>query len=99
MIGVSVVIVGGNECMSRQYTDVCRSYKCKAKLYLKTNRVMGDFGNPDLLILFTGTVSHKMVHNALSRVNENTTKIARSHSSSLTALKSIMDEHFGACPT
>lgn len=98
MVVVSVVIVGGNECMSRQYTDVCKSYKCKAKLYLKTSRVMGDFGNPDLLILFTGTVSHKMVHNALSRVNEST-KIARSHSSSLTALKSIMDEHFGVCPT
>lgn len=32
---MSVVIIGGNECMSRRYVDVCRDYRCKAKVYPK----------------------------------------------------------------
>ena len=28
---MSVVILGGNECMVRQYKDLCRSYQCTAK--------------------------------------------------------------------
>ena len=32
---MSVVIVGGNECMERQYKDLCAMYDCKAKVYTK----------------------------------------------------------------
>ncbi|MCH5349047.1 MAG: DUF2325 domain-containing protein [Oscillospiraceae bacterium] len=32
---MSVVIVGGNECMTRQYKDMCESYQYKAKIYPK----------------------------------------------------------------
>ena len=32
---MSVVIVGGNECMVRQYKELCREYKCKAKIFPK----------------------------------------------------------------
>ena len=32
---MSVVIVGGNECMVRQYMDLCRQYRCRAKVYPK----------------------------------------------------------------
>ena len=28
---MSVVIVGGNECMVRRYKQLCRQYECKAK--------------------------------------------------------------------
>ena len=88
---VSVVIVGGNERMGRRYTDLCR----KAKVYLQMSGDMRDFGTPDLLVLFTGTASHKMVRSALSKTDTNKTKIARSHSASMAALKSIMEEYFG----
>ena len=27
---MSVVILGGNECMERRYKDLCQSYKCSA---------------------------------------------------------------------
>lgn len=91
---MSVVIVGGNECMTRQYKDLCGKYKCKAKVYPKMNNGLKDIGAPDLLILFTNTVSHKMVHCVLSDLDERT-RIARSHSSSMSALKGILDEHVG----
>ena len=92
---MSVVIIGGNECMSRRYEELCRAYNCKAKVYPLMSGSMRDIGTPDLLVLFTGTVSHKMIRCALNRTDLKKTRIARSHRASVSALKSIMDEHFG----
>ena len=55
---MSVVIVGGNERMERQYKDLCRQYRCHAKVYTKESGMSGKVGEPDLLVLFTGTMSH-----------------------------------------
>lgn len=90
---MSVVIVGGNECMSRQYVDLCKNYRCKAKVYPLLCGGMKNIGTPDLLVLFTGTVSHKMIRNAMSKTDESRTRVIRSHSASLSALRNIMDEH------
>lgn len=90
---MSVVIVGGNECMTRKYIDLCGEYNCKAKVYSKMTSGLKNIGNPDLLVLFTNTVSHKMVRCALSETRGKNTKIARSHSSSVTALKTILETH------
>ena len=90
---MSVVIIGGNECMVRQYMDICDTYSCKAKVYPKMSGCMKKIGSPDLLILFTNTMSHKMLHCALSETKGGETVIARSHSSSISALRNILDEH------
>ena len=59
---MSIVIVGGNERMVCQYEDICKGYGCKAKVFAKEKGAMKKkIGAPDLMILFTGTVSHKMV--------------------------------------
>lgn len=90
---MSVVIVGGNECMVRQYKDLCGAYKCKAKVYPKMTAGLKNIGSPDLLVLFTNTVSHKMIRCALSEAKGQNTTVARSHSSSMAALRSILEEH------
>ena len=90
---MSVVIVGGNECMTRQYTELCREYNCKAKVYPKTVNGLKSMGSPDLLVLFTGTVSHKMAQYALDRAKNGNVRIARSHTSSIAALKRILEEY------
>lgn len=90
---MSVVIVGGNECMVRQYKDLCGEYKCKAKVYPKMKRGLQNIGTPDLLVLFTNTVSHKMIRCALNETKGQNVKIARSHSSSIAALKMILEKH------
>ena len=90
---MSVVIVGGNECMVRQYKDLCRAYKCKAKVYPKMSGGLKDIGSPDLLVLFTNTVSHKMVRCALNETKGQSVRISRCHTSSMSALKSILEEH------
>lgn len=90
---MSVVIVGGNECMTRQYKELCGEYNCKAKVYPKMANGIRNIGTPDLLVLFTNTVSHKMIYKALNEIKGQRTKVARSHSSSMTALKNILEEH------
>lgn len=63
---MSVVIIGGNERMSRQYADVCQAHGCSAKVFPKeTGPIEKKIGSPDLMILFTRTVSHKMVQGAI----------------------------------
>ncbi|MGN1144628.1 MAG: DUF2325 domain-containing protein, partial [Anaerovoracaceae bacterium] len=52
---MSVVIVGGNECMTRQYKELCSQYKCKVKVYPKMSNGLKNIGSPDLLVLFTST--------------------------------------------
>lgn len=92
---MSVVIVGGNECMTRQYMDICKEFGCKAKCYHKMKSGLKDLGAPDLLVLFTGTMSHKMLRTALSETKGQNTLIARSHSGSASALRGILKEHTG----
>ena len=49
---MSIVIVGGNECMTHRYRKLCEEYKCKAKIYAKKAGSMKGMGTPDLLVLF-----------------------------------------------
>ena len=56
---MSIVIVGGNERMVCQYQNICKNYGCKAKVFAKEKGAMKKkLGCPDLMILFTNTVSH-----------------------------------------
>lgn len=91
---MSVVIIGGNECMERRYIDLCTGYGHTAKIFTKLKGTMGDrIGEPDLMVLFTDTVSHKMVRCALSRLEDGKTRVVRSHSSSVSALRGILEEN------
>ena len=94
---MSVVIVGGNECMVRQYKDLCKTYQCQAKVFAKMeNGLKNKMGSPDLLVLFTNTMSHKMLRFALSETKGQETIIVRSHSSSMSALKNILENFTSA---
>ncbi len=90
---MSVVIVGGNECMVRQYKELCNEYKCKAKVYPKMSGGLKSIGTPDLLILFTNTVSHMMVRCTQNQMKGQNVRIARSHTSSMRALKDILEKY------
>lgn len=90
---MSVVIIGGHDCMVRQYKDICKCYKCKVKVFTQMpGNFKSQIGKADLLVLFTSTVSHIMVNGALQEAEKNNISIARSHSSSSSALKRILSE-------
>ena len=86
---MSVVIVGGNDCMVCHYKRICKEFDYKAKVF---TQVPSDFkskiGSPDLVVLFTSTVS--MVRCALKEAQRKNVDIVRSHTSSSSALKTIL---------
>lgn len=91
---MSVVIVGGHDRMVRQYIKICQDHKCKAKVFTQMCTGLDKkIGCPDLLILFTSTVSHKMVRCVLDEVDSGRTDIVRCHTSSSTALTEILERH------
>ena len=88
---MSVVIVGGHDRMVSQYKKICKGYKCKAKIFTQMSANLSEqIGSPDLLILFTNTVSHKMVKCAITEAEKCNAEIVRCHTSSKSALNEIL---------
>lgn len=92
---MSVVIIGGNECMERKYKDICKSYECDVKTFIKPLKgsLKNKIGNPDLMIFFTGCMSHKMVHCALAEVKDSGTAVERAKSASASSLQQILEKY------
>ena len=91
---MSVVIIGGHDRMVRQYKEICENHKYKAKVFTQMKTGLDKLiGRPDLLILFTNTVSHNMVNTAIQEAKRNNIPVARIHSSSASALHSVLEEH------
>ena len=91
-----VVIIGGNECMECRYRKICKEYGFRSKIYAKAaGGFQGKIGTPELVIFFTGAVSHKMVQNAMGQIQTDRTQIVRSRSAGACALRSILDEYRG----
>ena len=90
---MSIVIVGGNEGMAAQYETICRERGCRARVYTKENgSLKRKLGCQDLLILFIGTVSHKMVISVTQEAKKNRIPVKRIHTSSASALKAALAE-------
>ena len=69
---MSVVIIGGHDRMVCQYKKICKEHKCKAKVFTQMPaKLSSQIGSPDLIILFTNTVSHKMVKCAVAEAEGN----------------------------
>ena len=87
---MSAVIIGGNERMERRYSEVCADFGWKAKVYTKESSLRGRVGCPDLLIVFTNTVSQKMLMAAVKEAKKNGSEILHVNSSSVSALHSAL---------
>ncbi len=90
---MSIVIIGGNDCMASRYKQLCKERKCKAKVFTQPQGIRDQMGNPDLLVFFTNTVSHKMIHTATAAFPGDPSQIVRCHSSSMSALRKILDQY------
>jgi len=90
----NVVIVGGHDRMACRYKEICKNYKCKAKVFTQMpSDLRKQLGCPDLVILFTNTVSHKMVLSTVTEAKKCNATILRSHSSSGSALTTLLEEY------
>ena len=89
---MSVVIIGGHDRMVCQYQKLCKAYRCSAKVFTQMSANLSkQIGSPDLVVLFTNTVSHKMVKCALDEAK------VRCHTSSKAALQEILEKGTGRC--
>lgn len=88
---MSIVIVGGHDRMATKYKEICKKHRCKAKVFTQMSANLDkQIGTPDLMVLFTNTVSHKMVKTAVDEAKRNNTEIVRCHTSSASALTEIL---------
>lgn len=91
---MSIVIIGGHDRMVCQYKKICKTYNCKAKIFTQmTSNLRDQIGSPDLIVLFTNTVSHKMVKCAVTEAERSNANVVRCHSSSGNALGEILESH------
>ena len=91
---MSIVIIGGNECMECRYMKICKKYGYKSKIFVKEKAsIKAKFGKSDLIILFTDTVSHKIVNSSLSISKKKKIPVTICHNSSASALKKILSEY------
>ena len=92
---MKVVIVGGHDCMQCRYKEICKKHGCKCKVF---TQYPADFknkiGTPDIMIVFTSTVAHKMVSIASEQGAKAGAVIKHCHSSSACALNEALVECF-----
>ena len=94
---MSVVIIGGHDRMVYQYEKICRGYRCSAKVFTQMSASLAkQIGRPDLVVLFTNTVSHKMVRCALEEAKRSNARVVRGHTSSKSALTDILEREVAA---
>lgn len=88
---MSVVIVGGHDRMHCRYKEICKKfgYKCKVFTQCPAN-FKNQIGSPDIIVVFTGTVAHKMLSTASEKAQKSGAKMLRLNSSSASALSDAL---------
>lgn len=91
MIFVSIVVVGGHDRMAREYLNLCKKYKFKAKVFTQMKSGLNEnIGNPDRIILLTDIVSHKMAQKAKKEAQRKNIPVINNHNSSLNSFEKIL---------
>ena len=94
---MSVVIIGGHDRMVSQYERIWKGFRCRAKVFTQMSADLSkQIGQPDLMVLFTNTVSHKMVRCALDEAKRTNARVVRCHTSSRAALTEILEKEVAA---
>ena len=92
---MSVVIVGGHDRMHCRYKDICKGFGCKCKVFTQCPaNFQNQIGSPDVIIVFTKTVAHKMLNVASLQAQKTGAAIRHCNSSSASALNEALTEFF-----
>ena len=75
---MSLVVVGGNERMKRDYIQLAKNRGYKAKVVLNmSSKVKRSIGSPDAIVIFTSTVSHKLMASVETQAKKQDIPIIR----------------------
>lgn len=92
---MSVVIVGGHDRMHCRYKEICKKFGCKCKVFTQCPaNFRNQIGSPDMIVVFTGTVAHKMVSVATNQAEKSGAYIKHCNSSGACALNEALEEYF-----
>lgn len=81
--------------MHCQYKEICKKYGCKCKVFTQCPaNFQNQIGNPEMIVVFTKTVAHKMQTVAAKQAEKTKTVIKYVHSSSANALNQVLTQHF-----
>ena len=85
---MSAIIIGGNECMSRKYCDLCAKYNIRARVIpLKKGSFANQLGKPDFIFVCMDTVSHPLVLSASKEARKHGSKLVKLSRGSAAALE------------
>ena len=90
---MSIVLVGGHDRMHNQYKGIAGKRGHRIKVFTQiTSRFDKSIGSPDVIVLFTSTVSHKMVHIAVKEAKRKNIPLLRCHNSSGSSLEETIKQ-------
>lgn len=91
---MSIVIVGGHDRMHGRYKEICKRHGCKCKVFTQCPaNFKNQIGSPDMVVVFTATVAHKMVNVAVAQAERSGAKVCHCHSSGACALEEALATH------
>lgn len=86
-------LVGGMDRLKREYMNEAKKNGIKLKCYTgKERKISNSLGNVDLVVLFTGKVSHKARKDVLGAVRSKNVQIIQSHSSGVSSLRDCLTQ-------
>ena len=92
---MSIVIVGGHDRMHSRYKEICKKHCCKCKVFTQCPaNFRNQIGSPDIIMILTGTVAHKMLNVAEARAEKSGAEVLHCNSSSASALNETLTEYF-----
>ena len=92
---MNIVIIGGHDCMHCRYKQICKTHGCKCKVFTQCPANLRDqIGSPEMIIVFTKTVAHKMLKAAEKQAERTGTQIRYLNSSGAVALNDALNDYF-----
>lgn len=85
---MSIILVGGHDRMQEMYRSIGDKHGHRMKVFTQMPaKFEKAIGSPDGMVLFTNTVSHKMVKTAVKEAKRKNIPIIRCHTSSASSLE------------
>lgn len=94
---MNLLVIGGHERMERDYLQMAKASGYKTKIYTTaSSKLSKTIGNPDAVVIFTSTVSHKMCRMVESKAKKQDIPIIRHKNSSKVAFSECLNK-VGEC--
>lgn len=86
-----IVLVGGHDRMHSEYKDIGKEQGYKMKIFTQMpSNFIKSIGEPDAVVLFTNTVSHKMAITTVKETKRKNIPLFRCHTSSGSSLRETL---------